>query len=149
MLKMFTLCVTQKFRVPPWSNWLDFRLLPSEFKSRCWAYLKGVSSFTLLHYLCRLLSPFSLSCVQMWPQNITQKFRYWTEIQCHIRHLWEHSVLLISIQQLLHDGVVYICHQHMFWYSFAWLCMWRHHSMHANTEHVYIVLCIINYLQGG
>ena len=32
-----------------------------------WAYLKGVSSLTLLHYLRRSLSPFSLLCAQKWP----------------------------------------------------------------------------------
>ena len=32
-----------------------------------WAYLKGVSSLTSLHYLWRSLGPFSLPCVQNWP----------------------------------------------------------------------------------
>ena len=34
------------------------------------AYLKGVSSLTSLHYIWRSLDPFSLPCVQKWPQNI-------------------------------------------------------------------------------
>jgi len=32
-----------------------------------WAYLKGVSSMTLFHYLWRSLDPFSLSRAQTWP----------------------------------------------------------------------------------
>jgi len=30
-------------------------------------YLTGVSSLTLLHYLWRMLGPFSLPCAQKWP----------------------------------------------------------------------------------
>jgi len=44
-------------------NWKR-RSLPPAFDSRQGAYLKGVFSFTSLHYLWRSLGPFSLLCAQ-------------------------------------------------------------------------------------
>ena len=46
---------------------LDHISLPPEVESRWWAYLKGVSSLTSLHYLWRSPGPFSLPCAQKWP----------------------------------------------------------------------------------
>ena len=53
-----------------WLSPIGYRVqyvLSLYFYITAWAYLKGVSSFTSLHYLCRSLGPFSLPCTQKWP----------------------------------------------------------------------------------
>ena len=58
-----------KLMAPPWSNWqrIGSQITATWVWTLAWAHLKGVSSLTLLHYLRRLLSPFSLLCAQKWP----------------------------------------------------------------------------------
>ena len=47
---------------------LDHRSLTITWgRISAWPNLEGVSSFTSLHYLWRLLSPISLPCAQKWP----------------------------------------------------------------------------------
>ena len=54
---------------PPWSSWqrIGPQITTTWVRISVWAYLKGVSSLTSLHYLWRSLDPFSLPCARKWP----------------------------------------------------------------------------------
>jgi len=61
-----------KHGAPAWSSWYHIgpQITTTWVWISTWAYLKGVSSLTLLHYLWRSLDPFSLPCAQKWPRII-------------------------------------------------------------------------------
>ena len=63
LTRLGSVLLSNEMRVPPWSNFyhVGSHITTTWVQISAWAYLKGVSYLTSLHYLWGLLSPFSLA----------------------------------------------------------------------------------------